>query len=98
MVVAQSAIELPLAEQIRMPIDKAGEKYNGHFIFFTNAERQVENGRWKEYGIPRSIALNNKAFCESGLSKKYDDRALYGIQYYCTIYMEEDQIPPVLTF
>jgi len=98
MTATQSAIELPLAEQIRMAIDEAGEKYNGHFIFFTNSERYVENGRWKEYAVPRVIALNNNDFYKSSLSAKYTDREQYGIPFCCSFFMAEEQIPPVLAF
>jgi len=81
-----------------MAVEDAGKMYSGYFIFFTNSEDKLEDGRWKEYGIPRVIALNNKIFCESGLSEKYRDRTLYGVPFSCSAFMAEDQIPPILTF
>jgi uncharacterized circularly permuted ATP-grasp superfamily protein len=93
-----SVRELPPDEQVRMTIDEAGEKYSGHFIFFTNSKRELEDGRWQYYVIPRIIALNSITFLDSGLSKKYKDRKVYGVPFSCTAYMAEDQIPPVLAF
>ena len=90
--------ELPPEEQIRMSVEEAGEKYDGHFIFFTNAEKKIEDGLWEEYGIPRVIALNQKVFYESGLWEKYNDNMIYGAHYTCSAFMAEDQIPPLLSF
>jgi len=98
MVATQTATELPLDEQIRMTVDEAGEKYDGYFIFFTNTEEILIDGRWEEYAIPRVIALNNNDFCKSELSKKFDNRSLYGIPFSCSFFMAEEQIPPILTF
>ncbi|MCL2253527.1 MAG: hypothetical protein FWC09_03710 [Lachnospiraceae bacterium] len=98
MVTTFSVEELPIDEQVRMSVEEAGKKYSGNFIFLTNTETKFENGRWVAYGIPRVIAPNNQIFNESGLSKKYRNKALYGAPYSCWVYMEEDQIPPILTF
>lgn len=81
-----------------MTVEEAGEKYDGHFIFFTNAESVLEDGCWVEYGIPRVIALTNQDFNESGLWKKYSDRDLYGEDYSCSAFMAEEHMPPVLSF
>jgi len=90
--------ELSLAEQVRMNIDKAGELYKGYFIFFTNSEEKWENDVWEEYGIPRIIAECAADFYDSGLSEKYKGSAEYGTRFYCSAFVAEENIPPVLAF
>ena len=90
--------ELSSAEQVRMDVEYAGELYKGHFIFFTNSEETRDTDKLEYYGVPRIIALNEKEFCESGLYEKYRNRTLYGIPYFCSAYMADEQIPPVLAF
>jgi hypothetical protein len=89
--------ELPENEQVRMNVTKAGEIYNGHFIFFTNYEEIRDSGKPETYAVPRAISLTKKLFYDSGLSDKYRDRAKYGMQYTCWVYMSEEHMPPVLT-
>ena len=98
MTTTQTVTELPPEEQIRMTVKKAGELYDGHFIFFTNCEEFRDLGKVEEYAVPRVIALNKKMFYESGLSQKYQDRTLYGTHLHGWIFMSEEEMPPVLAF
>ena len=98
MTTTQTVVELPLDEQVRMTVEEAGELYNGHFIFFTNSEEIRDFGSVIHYAVPRAISLNKKLFFDSGLSKKYRDRTLYGTPYTCWLYMSEEQMPPILAF
>lgn len=90
--------ELSPDEQIRMNMDEAGKRYDGNFIFFTNSEEILEHDRCEIYGIPRIIAKNQSDFYDSGLSKKYKDSEKYGVRLYCSSFMLEENIPPVLAF
>jgi hypothetical protein len=92
----KTVAELPENEQVRMPVSKAGEIYNGHFIFFTNYEDIRDFEKVETYAVPRVIALNKKMFYDSGLSAKYRDRDKYGMLCTCWVYMAEEQMPPVL--
>lgn len=94
----QSVRELSLPEQTKMNVDLAGELYNGYFILFTNSEEEWENERWEKYAVPRVVALNMTDFYDSGIFKKYQDSEKYGITYYCSAYMAEENIPPILSF
>jgi len=98
MFLAETVKELASDEQIILNVEKAGELYKGCFILFTNSEEFRDADKLESYGIPRVIALNEKVFCESGIYEKYRDRTLYGIPYFCSAYMTEEQIPPVLAF
>jgi len=98
MTTTQTVAILPPDEQIKMTVNKAGELYNGHFIFFTNSEHIRNDGKVEHYAVPRVIALNKKMFYESGLSKNYRDDTLYGVPLHCWVFMSEEQTPPVLVF
>jgi len=89
--------ELGSHEQIRVSIEEAGKLYNGNFILFTNTEETWEADRWKSYGVPRVIAINESELCKSGLHEKYRGE-VYGVVYYCAAFVSADQIPPILAF
>ena len=90
--------ELAEGEQIRMTIKDAGKLYNGYFIFFTNSEEIRGDRVIEEYGVPRVIASSKNAFYHSGLFDKYRNHDKYGVTYACFAFMNEDNLPPLLTF
>ena len=89
--------ELDTTEQRRMTIDEAGEIYKGYFIFFTNSEEPLPGTR-EEYAVPRAICANKKEFYDSGIFNKYKNQNVFGVPYFCSVFMSEEEIPGILTF
>jgi hypothetical protein len=85
-------------EQKMMNIEEAGELYHGHFIFFTNRVNKREGNTVENYGVPRIISDTESEFYRSGLFKDFDDEALYGLRFYCTVFMPQEYFPELLSF
>lgn len=89
--------ELDINEQQRMTVEEAGRLYDGYFIFFTNSE-DVAVGSDDIYAIPRAISLTSSEFSSSGLYEKYRNPNVYGVPFFCSLFISAENAPPILSF
>ena len=82
-------------QQVRIPIKDAGMIYAGKFIFFTNTEDAHECEEGVDMGVPRVISTTKREFFSSGYGELYKSSE-YGVPYYCSAYVAEENIPPLL--
>jgi len=89
------ARELPKEEQVKMMVEEAGKKYSNCAIIFTNAE-DTNSDSASDYGIPRIVGGSMPECARHPSMKKYRNNELYGLIYYCSEFMNMENIPSVL--
>ena len=89
------ARELPQEEQVRMSVEEAGKKYPNCAIIFTDAE-DTNSDSATDYGIPRVVGESMPECARHPSMEKYRNSEVYGLIFYCSDFMNTDNIPSIL--